>query len=215
VTLEIFDGNGELVQSFASDQESRRPNASVYFADLWLGEPPRPATGPGHHRFVWDLRFPPPPTLRSSYSIAAVPGRPTPARPQGAFVLPGRYEVRLTAGDRTVSQPLEVAMDPRVEAGPTGLAALLDFQRQVAALLERAVGLAKQVEEASGAPAAANEIPDEDVQEVGQTARSVASVLTSLTSDLESVDLPPTEPQRALLANETERLEVAEVRWRE
>jgi hypothetical protein len=43
----------------------------------------------------------------------------------------------------------------------------------------------------------------------------VASVLTSLTSDLESVDLPPTEPQRALLANETERLEVAEVRWRE
>ncbi len=215
VTLEILDGNGELVQSFASDRESPQPNASVYFADLWRGESPRPATGPGHHRFVWDLRWPPPPTLRSSYSIAAVPGRPTPVRPQGAFVLPGSYEVRLTAGGRTISQPLEVAMDPRVETGPAELAALLAFQRQVAALLGRAVGLAEQVEEASGLPAAADGMPDEDFEEVGQTARSVASVLTSLTGDLESVDLPPTEPQRELLANETERLEAAEVRWRE
>ena len=85
----------------------------------------------------------------------------------------------------------------------------------MAALLERAVGLAKQVEEASDSSAAADGMPDEDRQEVGQTARSVASVLTSLTGDLESVDLPPTEPQRELLANETERLEAAEDRWRE
>jgi hypothetical protein len=147
--------------------------------------------------------------LRSSYSIAAVPARPTPVRPEGAFVLPGSYEVRLTAGGRTVSQPLEVAMDPRVDVGSGELAALLDFQRQVAAVLERAVGLAKQIEEAPDGK------PDEILREAGQTARSVASVLTSLAGDLESVDLPPTEPQEALLAHETERLAAAETRWLE
>lgn len=215
VTLEILDGDGELVQSFASDQESPRPNAGVYFADLWLGEPPRPATGPGHHRFVWDLRLPPPPTLRSSYSIAAVPGRPTPTRPQGAFVLPGSYQVRLTAGGRTVSQPLEVAMDPRVETGPAELATLLDFQQEVAAALERAVGLAEQVEGDVETPESGEGKTDVNLEEIGQTARSVASVLTSLAGDLESVDRPPTQPQRELLAFENERLDSAEARWRE
>jgi hypothetical protein len=83
----------------------------------------------------------------------------------------------------------------------------------VAAVLRRAVGLANEVEEVSGR--AEEGMPDEDLEEVGQTARSVASVLTSLASDLESVDLPPTEPQRALLAHETERLEAAATRWRE
>lgn len=123
--------------------------------------------------------------------------------------------MRLTAGGSTASQALQVAMDPRVEAGASELGSLLDFQREVAAVLERAIGLAKEVEEASDSSAAAAGKPDEDRQEAGRTARSVASVLTSLTGDLESVDLPPTEPQRELLANETERLKAAEDRRRE
>lgn len=185
VVIEVLDATGDLVRRFRSDETPEPPAARVYFADLWLGPPPRPAAGPGHHRFVWDLRYPAPPTLESEYSIAAVPGRPTPTRPEGAFVLPGRYEVRLSAGGTTVSQPLEVAMDPRVAAPPEDLASLLDFQRQVAAALERAVALA--CEDVDGA-------------------ESVAGVLTSLASDLESADAAPTLAQRELFAWQSERL---------
>ena len=180
VVLEILDSEGGLVRRFTSD-EVRVPPATekVYFADLWRGEPSLPASGPGHHRFVWDLRTPPPPTLRGRYSIAAVPGRPTAVTPRGAFVLPGRYKVRLTTGGVTVTRPLEVVMDPRVVVGEGELEALLDFQRQVEAALARAVTLSREPE---------------------------ARALTSLAADLESADAEPTEPQREVLAWALERL---------
>ena len=196
VVLEIFDAKGTLVRRFGSDDEIEAPNARIYFADIWLGEPSRPSMGSGHHRFVWDLRYPAPPTLGSSYSIAAVPGRATPARPEGAFVLPGTYEVRLTAGGQTVSQELEVAMDPRVEVTSAELSNLLELQNEIAAALERMVALATQTKEAGG--------------EAYDEVRSIARVLTSLASDLESADAPPTEPQRELFAQAVDRLESAE-----
>jgi len=201
LTLEIFDTGARLVRSFQSDEVPEAPNARIYFADLWQGDPPRPTGGPGHHRFVWDLRYPSPPVISSSYSIAAVPGRPTPVRPQGSFVLPGTYEIRLTVGEETVSQTLEVVMDPRVEVTSAELASLLAFQEQVAGTLGRVVSLAEQTQET------AEEIHDE--------ARSIARVLTSLASDLESADAAPTVPQRELFAHEIDRLESAEALWSE
>ncbi|MCW8807721.1 MAG: hypothetical protein OQK79_06360, partial [Rhodanobacter sp.] len=78
VTLEIRDSGGNLVRRFASNEEVESRQARVYVADVWLNRTPSPGDGPGHHRFVWDLRHQPPPTVRASYSIAAVPHLPTP-----------------------------------------------------------------------------------------------------------------------------------------
>jgi photosystem II stability/assembly factor-like uncharacterized protein len=200
VVLEVFGSEGDLVRRFASDDVVEAPNAEVYFADIWLGDPARLPTEPGHHRFVWNLRYPAPPTLGSSYSIAAVPGRPTPTRPQGSFVLPATYEVRLTVGEQTVAQPLEVVMDPRVEVTTAELAELLAFQEEVAAALGRVVRLAELTEGAD--------------DELYGKARSIARVLTSLASDLEDADAPPTVPQRELFAHERERLADVRARWR-
>jgi len=196
VVLEILDSDGNQVRRFGSDDEIEPPNARVYFADTWLGDLPRPAAGPGHHRFVWDLRYPAPPTLSSSYSIAAVPGRPTPVRPQGAFVVPGTFEVRLTTAGQTISQELEVEMDPRVEVTSAELSGLLEFQNEVATALARVVTLAERTQEAG--------------EETYDEARSIARVLTSLASDLESADAVPTVPQRELFNHTVDRLESAE-----
>src|SRR6185295_18216934 len=116
VTLEIATAEGQVVRRFASNDAPTRAVAEVYFADAWLGEPAPLPTRPGHNRFIWDLRLPAPRALAPEYSIAAVPGVPTQALPQGAFVLPGRYEARLTAGGETLRQPFEVTLDPRVKA---------------------------------------------------------------------------------------------------
>jgi len=229
VTIEVLDAAGALVRRFGSDEIPEPPNARVYFADLWLGAPPRPGAGPGHHRFVWDLRYPSPPTLESDYSIAAVPGRPTPARPQGPFVLPGGYEVRLTAGGRSVSQPLTVAMDPRVATGPADLAALLGFQNDVSTALGRVVRLSRKIEDTAGAIAAllanpaarasrsrleraSQELPA--VRGAGEEGLSwVAGAITALATDLGDVDAPPTAPQREVLAVAEERVARVEARW--
>ncbi|HZW59257.1 MAG TPA: hypothetical protein VFE85_03090, partial [Woeseiaceae bacterium] len=191
--LEILAADGRVIRAFDSETVPVLPKARIYFAETWLGTPQALPAEPGHHRFVWNLRYPPPPTLASEYSIAAVPGEPTPILPEGAFVLPGHYTVRLTAGRETVSQPLAVVLDPRVEVDGDTLASLLDFQQAVAATLREAVAIAE----------AAGNDPAVD------TAREVADELTALAIDLEHADRAPTSPQRDLLAYEKRRLALA------
>jgi hypothetical protein len=167
----------------------------VYFADTWLGHPRPLGKTPGHHRFVWDLRLPPPPTLHSYYSIAAVPERETPVLPRGAYVLPGSYLVRLVADGATIERPLQVVMDPRVGYSLEELVTLLDFQLRVADALGEAVALARGSDAESGGDR------DPDMGPAGATGipAQVASALTGLAIDLEHSDAPPTAAQRAVL----------------
>lgn len=182
LTLEILGPGGELVRRFRSDDKPETLEADAYFAELW-----RPALGAlaakaGHNRFVWDLRYPRPRAHEYEYSIGAVPGRPTPLVPQGPFVLPGAYDLRITGAGEPLGQRLIVAQDPRRSESAADLKSLLEFQREVIATLEKAVAAEK---------------PE---------ARTIAERLTSLETDLEASDAPPTQPQRELLAQCRERL---------
>lgn len=205
VKLEILSAGGEVIRSFDSETVPAQPRARVYFAETWLGTPrPLPAS-PGHHRFVWNLRYLPPPTLESEYSIAATPGEPTPILPEGAFVLPGAYVVKLITDEATVTRQLEVIPDPRVAATQEDLAELLDFQQLVRAELARTVSLYEEIE-------AANE---NDVLSSAETATGrVAEALTALAIDLEHADAPPTLSQRELLEFQQQRLDQAVNEWK-
>jgi hypothetical protein len=50
-------------------------------------------------------------------------------------VLPGKYEVRLKAGEQVFRQPLEVKMDPRLTAARNELQSSLELQLKISALL--------------------------------------------------------------------------------
>lgn len=230
VTIEIVDERGDGVRTFRSDETPADRGAEVYIADTWRGRPPLPGSGPGHHRFVWDLRYPPPPVLKPSYSIAGIPGRPTPVLPAGAFVLPGRYEVRLSAGGQSVSRPLDVALDPRVTVSAADLAALLEFQREVEAALSRAVPLARRVtrvrdrlsalldEAPAGRRRTTLEQSKAKVEQICGTGpdseTGVAEVLADLATDLEAADAAPTAAQRAVLAAAAARGDELREAWR-
>jgi len=115
-TLEIVDGAGAVVRRFSS---ARAEGAA--------------ATGPnavrllsakaGVNRFVWDLR---------RESVANVAGLYTFGTLQGRRVVPGTYTVRLTVNGKAQSQPLAVALDPRLS---TPLATL-QAQDELAARVE-------------------------------------------------------------------------------
>jgi len=203
--LEILSADGQVIRSFDSETIPTQPKARIYFAETWLGKPKALPDTAGHHRFVWNLRYLPPPTLESQYAIAATPGIATPILPEGAFVLPGTYTVKLTAGERSVTRTLDVAPDPRVVVSQQELAALLEFQREVNTLLARAVSLHDEIAaaEVEASSATMAEIPDK-----------VAGALTELAIDLEHADLPPTASQRELLEFETRRFEQAENEWK-
>jgi hypothetical protein len=188
LTLEIADGEGNLLRRFRSDDAPEPLPADVYFHERWRPAAPTLPARAGHNRFVWDLRLPRPRAREYDYAIAAVPGQATPLVPQGPFVLPGTYTVRLLGAGEPLRQRLSVAQDPRRSESAADLKALLDFQREVIAALEEAAGGA------------------------GSEVEAVAGMLASLETDLEGSDAPPTEPQRRLLAHCRERLRAAGAR---
>jgi photosystem II stability/assembly factor-like uncharacterized protein len=120
VTLEIFDG-ADAIRRFSSDDPPEVVDpASLRHPTYWIRPQQELSTAPGHHRFVWDLRYPPPAGARREFSIAAVYEK-TPSSPQGPFVHPGPYTVRLTVDGSVVEKSMKVRLDPRVEIAPEDL----------------------------------------------------------------------------------------------
>ncbi len=136
VTLEILDESGALVRRFASDDPPEPLVEPLVVSASWV-RPARilPAT-PGMHRFVWDLRFPPPRAKQHEYPISAIPGD-TPREPLGPFVLPGAYTVKLTVDGKALARALTVKLDPRVAMSSADLAAQLALLRRLTAVIER------------------------------------------------------------------------------
>jgi photosystem II stability/assembly factor-like uncharacterized protein len=110
--LEIVDQHGVLLRSFesASEDGEKSTGGTGGPAEQGMRQPPPRPSAPrlvndtGMHRFVWDLRVEGPRALGERSGGA------------GPIVAPGRYRVRLVAGEWTATQPLEVLIDPRVAA---------------------------------------------------------------------------------------------------
>jgi photosystem II stability/assembly factor-like uncharacterized protein len=127
VTLEILDGNGDIVRRYSSTDEPEQVDpVTLPHPTYWIRPPQSLGTAAGHHRFVWDLRHEPPPGTRRQFSIAAVHGR-TPSGPHGPFVPPGEYTVRLSVDGTEAEKALVVRLDPRVEIDDESLALQSDL----------------------------------------------------------------------------------------
>jgi hypothetical protein len=114
VTLQILDGN-EAIRTFSSDDPPERLDPdSLPYPTYWIRPPQTISTTPGHHRFIWDLRYAPPPGVSRELGIAAV-FRRTPSGPVGPYAPPGAYTVRLTVDGLVLDRRIEVRLDPRVE----------------------------------------------------------------------------------------------------
>jgi len=125
--LEILDGAGSPVRRFSSRDADQVIDASrLPYPTYWFRPPQRIATTTGHHRVVWDLRYPPPPGTERSFSIAAI-YRNTPSGPVGPYVHPGKYRVRLTVDGASSERTLDVRMDPRVSLTEAHLKAQTDL----------------------------------------------------------------------------------------
>jgi len=137
VILEILDARGQVVRKFSSedkpdvsDEELRKQLIPLYW--------PRPfrvlASNTGMHRWVWDLHYPAPVSIRHDYPIAAIPGD-TPRYPLGPTAMPGTYTARLTASGKSYSATFTVTMDPRVKVSAADLEKKFNFEVRLASLL--------------------------------------------------------------------------------
>lgn len=144
VKVEVYDPAGTLVRSYSS-ADAASLGYQVNVPDFWLAPPPVPAKTAGLNRFVWDLRYPDPAQLLYTYygihvnyfeyTLAdhAIPHNTPWHEPQGPMVVPGQYEIRLTAAGQTHRQPITVKLDPRLSYTAQELQRQLDLAQKIAA----------------------------------------------------------------------------------
>jgi len=122
VEIEISDAQGDLAGKFSSaDAPPPLDLAKLPVAPEWVVPPRPPSTSPGANRFVWDLHYPAPATLKSDF------------RESGVWAPPGRYMVTLTVGGHVFKQPLDVLADPRARTSPAAAARQFALARAIEA----------------------------------------------------------------------------------
>lgn len=192
VTLEIIDSaSNETIRRYANTDSPQAPVEGRNIPDYWIRPPQQLLSGAGIHRFVWDVRFAPPAVDRFTYPIAAV-ARNTPQTPQGMFVLPGTYQVRLTVDGRQYRQAVVIRLDPRVRTSVPELTLQFKLTKAVDDMLRR-LSIARR--EATADRAAA--------------LQAAYAPLPDLFNALQEADLKPTPAVEAAVAIALEKAETA------
>ncbi|MGE0441329.1 MAG: glycoside hydrolase [Gemmatimonadales bacterium] len=130
VTLEILDAAGRTIRTYRSDEVAPPITDEGNVPKYWQRPVSILSADAGAHRFLWDLKHEPPAGFSRSFPIAAVVGQ-TERDPDGVWVLPGRYQARLTVGGRSVTKSFSVRMDPRVKTPAIGLRQQFTLSRRI------------------------------------------------------------------------------------
>jgi photosystem II stability/assembly factor-like uncharacterized protein len=124
VKVDILDESGATVASYSSTD--RQPSGGGRFGGFRFRGPPPPrvTTDKGFNRMVWNVRD-----------------------ADGITMPPGKYQARLTVEGASQTQPFNVLIDPRVEAGGVSVVDLVDqyehnkrmdaMSKEVQALVDR------------------------------------------------------------------------------
>jgi photosystem II stability/assembly factor-like uncharacterized protein len=124
VTIEIKDEKGQSVRKYSSADKPIVANPKrLRIPSYWIRPPQSVSTKAGMHRFLWDMHYPPIAGVEPEFPISAT-YRNTAPQATSPWVLPGNYTVTLTVDGKTFTEPLKIAMDPRVKGS------LADLQDQ-------------------------------------------------------------------------------------
>ena len=105
VALTFMDADGAEIKTFTS---AERADSDDSADDSAAPREPRIQAKGGMNRFDWNMRYP---------GARRVPGDKTTAESlRGPLAPPGRYQVRLTLGERSQTRAFDLVKDPRVSA---------------------------------------------------------------------------------------------------
>ncbi len=134
--LEVLDRDGKVVRTLSSDVDLR-PEEQLDPED----EKPKKQLQmkAGLNRIVWDLRYQPPEHVKDYYLYEYEEGS------KGPLALPGQYTVRLTVDGHTLTTPVEVKLDPRVNVSAEDLEKQFALLMAIREQLNRVYGLSNEV----------------------------------------------------------------------
>ncbi len=228
VRLEILDSNGQVVRQYSSSQQAAFSPPTAPFPAYWFRPPLVLSSEAGMHRFVWDLRYTPPPARFHGFSMSTVYGQNVPSEPEGPQALPGTYNVRLTVAGHSYTQSLKIIMDPRITVSSQDLNKQFALEIELATALREANKALEEIhdfyvrnkgnEAASQKLQALAEIEPTDEQRPrrGLTSISgVAGTLAQLIGAVDSADTAPTTPETEASEQALAQLQSLLKKWEE
>jgi hypothetical protein len=189
LTLSFLDAAGGEIRSFTS-KRAPAPAVSMVSPAPAAGEnapapaasddEPHPTKDAGANRFVWDLRGPNATKLPDNKGRGGTIDSLTAPR-----VPPGRYQVRLSVGGRTLTQPFDLVKDPRVAATDAELGEQYTWARKAHDLLRRVHDAVLTIRDVRGqAEALAKRV---DVPAVQDAARALGAAVSAVEAELITV----------------------------
>ncbi|MBA3647363.1 MAG: glycoside hydrolase [Chitinophagales bacterium] len=140
--LDIFDSSGKAVRHFSSNDKPYEIPA-VNIPLYWI-RPQQILSGEaGAHRFIWNLHYTPL-TVTPAYSLAAIYENTAPD-PTSPWVVPGNYTLKLAVNGKTLSQSINVKMDPRVKMSPKDLQEQFDLSMQCYEARQEVMNLTNEI----------------------------------------------------------------------
>jgi photosystem II stability/assembly factor-like uncharacterized protein len=131
VTIEVKDRKGQSVRKYSSADTPVEPNPKrLKIPSYWIRPLQSVSTKAGMHRFLWDMHYTPVPDVEPEFPISAT-YRNTVPEATSPWAALGDYTVMLTVDNKTFSQPLTVAMDPRVKTSATDIQEQFDLSWQL------------------------------------------------------------------------------------
>jgi hypothetical protein len=138
LTLSILDSAGQLVRRWSSADKPMPIDPQIRVPTYWVRPAQIPSAAKGGHRFTWDYMYATPRATSYDYPISAI-AHDTPLAPQGVLALPGTYTVQLNVDGRTLTQRLQLRMDPRVSIGMPALRAQFDLATRIVTLMAASI----------------------------------------------------------------------------
>jgi photosystem II stability/assembly factor-like uncharacterized protein len=214
ITLDIVGADGAVLRHMSSTKTSKEVQPQEW-PDQLIATDLIPAHA-GMNRLVWDLRMNDPVQIPGAvYEDQA---------PRGPIVPPGQYQLRLTVGGVTSTQPITVYADPRVPGAGPAIAAktamAVSVWKDIDAL-HRAVNAIRARREALKGASDTNGIDqrlagiEEQLMQVNMNGSEADLAFPGMlneqyaafASGLEDADTLPTQQQTALFSSLHERLQ--------
>ena len=222
VTVEIKDSKGQSVRKHSSADAPVQANPKrLRIPTYWIRPPQSVSTKAGMHRFLWDMHYTPVPDVEPEFPIAAT-YRNTAPTATSPWAVPGDYTVTLTVNGKRFSQPLTVAMDPRVKASGADIQEQFDLSWKLYQLRMKLAPVGRKfdeiAEQLTKLKAKAAERPDvaQKLEAFGQTLMKfgpprprpgtppslfVLESMTRLFNEVENADATPTAAVKAGVAD--------------
>jgi len=127
LTIDIVGPDGAVVRHLSSAKSTKEVQPPEWPDQIVPDD--RISAKAGMNRLVWDLRMSDPAQIPGAFYSG-----PT---PRGPLVPPGRYQVKLSVGGQTLTEPLVVVADPRLRDADAAIRAKTDLAVATEADIDR------------------------------------------------------------------------------